>query len=107
MNRQEAGLFLRRVTERCGHDSSVRNWTEFLASDEVLATAFVDRLLHKASVSNVSPLSRPLPPSCRTSLGLALLRWPAFLRCLVCRTNAQYVRCLRTAFERFLKKDAP
>jgi hypothetical protein len=32
---------------------SVRDWTELLAGDEVLATAILDRLLHKAHVLNI------------------------------------------------------
>jgi DNA replication protein DnaC len=48
------------VTYRYGRGSflittnkSVREWTELLAGDEVLATAVLDRLLHKASVLNI------------------------------------------------------
>ena len=42
-------------TERCKSDTtnkSVRDWTDLLAGDEVLATAILDRLLHKAHVPN-------------------------------------------------------
>lgn len=60
MNRQEASLFFRLVTYRYGRGSilittnkSVRDWTELLAGDEVLATAILDRLLHKAHVLNI------------------------------------------------------
>lgn len=60
MNRQEASLFFRLVTYRYGRGSilittnkSVREWTELLAGDEVLATAILDRLLHKAHVLNI------------------------------------------------------
>ena len=57
MNRQEASLFFRLVTYRYGRgailistNKSVRDWTDLLAGDEVLATAILDRLLHKAHV---------------------------------------------------------
>ena len=60
MNRQEASLFFRLVTYRYGRGSilittnkSVRDWTELLAGDEALATAILDRLLHKAHVLNI------------------------------------------------------
>lgn len=60
MNRQEASLFFRLVTYRYGRgailittNKSVRDWTELLAGDEVLATAILDRLLHKAHVLNI------------------------------------------------------
>jgi len=57
MNREEVSLFFRLVTYRYGRGSilittnkSVRDWTELLAGDEALATAILDRLLHKAHV---------------------------------------------------------
>jgi DNA replication protein DnaC len=60
MNRQQASLFFRLVTYRYGRGSvliptntSVRDWTELLAGDEVLATAIRERLLHKANVLNI------------------------------------------------------
>jgi DNA replication protein DnaC len=60
MNREEASLFFRLVTYRYGRGSilittnkSVRDWTELLAGDEALATAILDRLLHKAHVINI------------------------------------------------------
>jgi DNA replication protein DnaC len=60
MNRQEASLFFRLVTYRYSRGSilittnkSVRDWTELLAGDEVLATAILDRLLHRAHVLNI------------------------------------------------------
>ena len=34
-------------------NKSARDWTELLARDEVLATAILDRLLHKAHVLNI------------------------------------------------------
>jgi DNA replication protein DnaC len=60
MNREEASLFFRLVTYRYGRgailittNKSVRDWTELLAGDEVLATAILDRLLHHAHVLNI------------------------------------------------------
>jgi len=56
-NRQEASLFFRLVSCRYGRgaimittNKSVRDWTELLAGDEVLATAILDRLLHRSHV---------------------------------------------------------
>ena len=34
-------------------NKSIRDWTELLAGDEVLATAILDRLLHHAHVLNI------------------------------------------------------
>lgn len=60
MDQQEASLFFRLVTYRYGRgailittNKSVRDWTELLAGDEVLATAILDRLLHHAHVINI------------------------------------------------------
>ena len=60
MDRQEASAFFRLVTYRYGRGSilittnkSVRDWPELLAGDEVLSTAILDRLLHKAHVLNI------------------------------------------------------
>ena len=60
MTRQEASLFFRLVTYRYGRGSilittnkSVREWSELLAGDEVLTTAILNRLLHKAHVLNI------------------------------------------------------
>ena len=60
MTRQEASLFFRLVTYRYGRgailittNKSVREWTELLAGDEVLTTAILDRLLHRAHVLNI------------------------------------------------------
>jgi len=60
MDRHEASLFFRLVTYRYGRGSilittnkSVREWPELLAGDEVLSTAILDRLLHKAHVLNI------------------------------------------------------
>jgi len=53
MTRQEASLFFRLVSYRYGRGSmlittnkAVKDWTEILAGDEVMATAVLDRLLH-------------------------------------------------------------
>ena len=60
MNRQEASLFFRLVSYRYGRgaimittNKSVRDWTELLAGDEALATAILDRLLHRSHVINI------------------------------------------------------
>jgi DNA replication protein DnaC len=60
MNRTEASLFFRLVTYRYGRgailittNKSVRDWTEIMAGDEVLTTAILDRLLHRANVLNI------------------------------------------------------
>jgi DNA replication protein DnaC len=60
MNREDASLFFRLVTYHYGRGSilittnkSVRDWTELLTGDEVLATAILDRLLHHAHVLNI------------------------------------------------------
>jgi DNA replication protein DnaC len=60
MNREEASLFFRLVSYRYGRgamiittNKSIRDWTEILAGDEVLATAILDRLLHRAHVLTI------------------------------------------------------
>lgn len=60
MDRHAASLFFRLVTYRYGRgailittNKSVRDWPELLAGDEVLSTAILDRLLHKAHVLNI------------------------------------------------------
>ena len=60
MTRQEASLFFKLVSYRYSRgavlittNKSVRDWTELLAGDEVLATAILDRLLHRAHVLNI------------------------------------------------------
>lgn len=60
MRREEASLFFRLVSYRYGRSAmiittnkSIRDWTELLAGDEVLATAILDRLLHRAHVLNI------------------------------------------------------
>ncbi|MBF9151584.1 ATP-binding protein [Novosphingobium sp. 1Y9A] len=59
LNREEASLFFRLVSYRYGSgamiitNKSIRDWTELLAGDEVLATAIHDRLRHRAHVLNI------------------------------------------------------
>ncbi len=60
MNREQASLFFRLVSYRYGRgamiittNKSIRDWTELLAGDEVLAAAILDRLLHRAHVLNI------------------------------------------------------
>ena len=60
MTRDEASQFFRLVSYRYGRgamilttNKSIRDWTELLAGDEILATAILDRLLHRANVFNV------------------------------------------------------
>ena len=61
MSRQEASLFFRLVAHRYGRGSTlittnkgIREWPELFAGDEVLATAILDRLLHRSKVLNIS-----------------------------------------------------
>ncbi len=60
MSRLEASLFFRLVSYRYGRGSllittnkGIRDWPEILAGDEVLATAILDRLLHRSHVLNI------------------------------------------------------
>lgn len=60
MSRQEASLFFRLVSYRYGRGSllittnkGIRDWPEILAGDEILATAILDRLLHRSHVLNI------------------------------------------------------
>ena len=60
MTRQEASLFFRLVSYRYGRGSllittnkGIKDWPELLAGDEVLATAILDRLLHRSHVLDV------------------------------------------------------
>jgi DNA replication protein DnaC len=64
MARQEASLFFRLVSYRYGRGSmlittneGVAEWPAVLAGDEVLATAILDRLLHRCHVLNISARS--------------------------------------------------
>lgn len=61
LDRLEAALFFRVVNYRYERgamilttNKSVKDWPEVLAGDEVLATAILDRLLHKSHVINVT-----------------------------------------------------
>jgi DNA replication protein DnaC len=60
MTRQESGLFFRLVSYRYQRGSTlittnkaVKDWPEVLAGDEVMATAILDRLLHRCHVLNI------------------------------------------------------
>lgn len=60
MSRHEASLFFRLVSYRYGRGSllittnkGIRDWPEILAGDEVLATAILDRLLHRSHVLDI------------------------------------------------------
>ena len=60
MTRQEASLFFRLVSYRYGRGSilvttnkGIRDWPDILAGDEVLATATLDRLLHRSHVLDI------------------------------------------------------
>lgn len=60
MTRVEASLFFRLVSHRYERGSmlittnkGIRDWPELLAGDEVLATAILDRLLHRSHVFNI------------------------------------------------------
>jgi len=60
MTRQEASLFFRLVSYRYGRGSilittnkGIQDWPDVLAGDEVLATAILDRLLHRSYVINI------------------------------------------------------
>ena len=60
MTRQEASLFFRLISYRYQRGSTiittnkaVKDWPEILAGDEVMATAVLDRLLHKSHVFSV------------------------------------------------------
>jgi DNA replication protein DnaC len=60
MPRLDAGLFFRLISYRYGRGSilittnkGIRDWPEILAGDEVLATAILDRLLHRSHVLNI------------------------------------------------------
>jgi DNA replication protein DnaC len=60
MDRQESSLFFRLVSYRYERGStlittnkSVKAWPEILAADEAMATALLDRLLHRCYVFNI------------------------------------------------------
>jgi DNA replication protein DnaC len=60
LSREDAGLLFRVVNYRYDRGStiittnkSVKDWPEVLAGDEVMATAILDRLLHRSHVLNI------------------------------------------------------
>jgi len=60
VSQEEASLFFRLITYRSDRgailittNESVRDWTELLAGDEVLAAAILDRLVHRSNVLNI------------------------------------------------------
>lgn len=60
ITRQDASLFFRLVSLRYGRGSvlfttnrGIKDWPEILAGDEVLATAILDRLVHRSHVLNI------------------------------------------------------
>ena len=60
MDRQEASLFFRLISYRYGKGSvlittnkGIKDWPDVLAGDEVLASAILDRLLHRSHVMNI------------------------------------------------------
>lgn len=60
MSRDDASLFFRLFSYRYGRgtmgittNKSIRDWTELLAGDEVLASAILACLLHRAHVLNI------------------------------------------------------
>jgi DNA replication protein DnaC len=76
MTRQEASLFFRLVSYRYGRGSilittnkGVAEWPSVLAGDEVLATAILDRLLHRSHVLNISGRSYRLRELERAATG--------------------------------------
>jgi DNA replication protein DnaC len=78
MTRQEASLFFRLVSYRYGRGSmlittnkGIAEWPEVLAGDEVLATAILDRLLHRSHVLNISGRSYRLRELERATAGRA------------------------------------
>ena len=76
MSRQEASLFFRLVSYRYGRGSilittnkGVAEWPSVLAGDEVLATAILDRLLHRCHLLNISGRSYRLRELERAAAG--------------------------------------
>ena len=60
LTRDEASLLFRLVSYRYGRgammlttNKSIRDWPELFAGDEILATAILDRLLHRSHVLNI------------------------------------------------------
>ena len=76
LSRQEASLFFRLVSYRYGKGSilittnkGIKGWPELLAGDEVLATAILDRLLHRSHVLDVKGRSYRLRDLERAATG--------------------------------------
>jgi len=76
MTRHEASLFFRLVSYRYGRGSilittnkGIQDWPEVLAGDEVLATAILDRLLHRCHVLNITGRSYRLRELERAATG--------------------------------------
>ena len=76
MTRQDASLFFRLVSYRYGRSSilittnkGIKDWPEVLAGDEVLATAILDRLLHRSHVLNIKGRSYRLRDLEHAALG--------------------------------------
>ena len=60
LDREAASRFFRLVSYRYGRgammlttNKSIRDWPELFAGDEILATAILDRLLHRSHVLNI------------------------------------------------------
>ena len=60
MSRQDASLFFRLISHRYERgavlittNKGIESWPEVLAGDEILATAILDRLLHRSHVLNI------------------------------------------------------
>ncbi len=78
MSRQDASLFFRLVSYRYGRGSilittnkGIKDWPELFAGDEVLATAVLDRLLHKSHVLDIKGRSYRLRDLERAAVGRA------------------------------------
>jgi DNA replication protein DnaC len=76
MGRQEASLFFRLVSYRYGRGSvlittnkGIKDWPEILAGDEILASAILDRLLHRSHVLNIKGRSYRLRDLEQAALG--------------------------------------
>jgi hypothetical protein len=90
MTRQEASLFFRLVSYRYGRGSmlittnkGVVEWPAVLAGDEVLATAILDRLLHRCHVLQDQRAKLPAARTRARGGGLAgeqLMMWRARVR---------------------------
>ena len=70
LGRAEASLLFRLVSYRYGRGSilittnkGIKDWPEMLAGDEVLATAILDRLLHRSHVLGLPTAAPVLAPA--------------------------------------------